>query len=186
MSGDAADPDYYAILGIEPVATRSEIRRAWRLLALRWHPDRAGDAATARFQELHAAYMVLSDPATRGAYDRRRGAVARGSQPRPPRAMLARLSGPLNALLACGVAHRVDDETIELHLNAEEAAQGGIVSISMRVPVQRGDAVSDELYSAWLTVPPGAADEAILVPSVLLRGMVHGLRFRLRVRHEDC
>jgi len=95
--------DYYALLGIAPSATASQLRSAWRQLALKWHPDRAGDAATATFQKLQAAYTVLADPIARAKYDRRRGEV-----PRSPRAapsvMLRRLCGPLNGLLMCGVA----------------------------------------------------------------------------------
>ena len=97
--------------------------------------------------------------------------------------MLTRLSGPLKSLLACGVARLGDDHTIELLLNAEEAAQGGMVTISMRVPV-RSDAngTSKELFSAWLAVPPDVAEGTLLKPSVLLRGMLHPVRFRIRVR----
>jgi DnaJ-class molecular chaperone len=38
-----------ALLGIDAEADRAELRRAWRRLALRWHPDRAGPGATATF-----------------------------------------------------------------------------------------------------------------------------------------
>src|SRR3954471_9293709 len=77
--------DYYALLGVEANADDDALRRAWRQLAARWHPDRAGAAATATFQQLSAAYTVLSDPAARAAYDRRRGVTrvraATASQP---------------------------------------------------------------------------------------------------------
>jgi len=54
--------DYYALLGIASSATASQLRSAWRQLALKWHPDRAGDAATATFQKLQAADTVLAAP----------------------------------------------------------------------------------------------------------------------------
>jgi curved DNA-binding protein CbpA len=57
--------DYYQLLGIGPNAAHAELRRAWRRLALRWHPDRAGSSATAIFQKIQAAYAVLSDPISR-------------------------------------------------------------------------------------------------------------------------
>jgi hypothetical protein len=111
--------------------------------------------------------------------------------------LLQRLSGPLNALLAGGVARRAEGDVIELFLNAQEASVGGMVTISMRVQVRcpacAADApgscarcgtkcTTDELFSAWLAVPPGVADRAVLTPSVLLRGMVRPVSFRVRLR----
>jgi curved DNA-binding protein CbpA len=66
--------DYYGVLELHPEATEEEIRRAYRRLALRWHPDRnAGDArAEERFKEISEAYAVLIDPAKRREYDRAR------------------------------------------------------------------------------------------------------------------
>src|SRR4051812_30080374 len=73
-ASDSGD-DYYALLEVQAGADGEALRLAWRRLAARWHPDRAGTAATARFQQLSAAYTVLSDPIARAAYDRRRGKV---------------------------------------------------------------------------------------------------------------
>jgi DnaJ-class molecular chaperone len=63
--------DYYDILGVPPQAESGEIKKAYRLLALRWHPDRnPGDPwATNRFLRLGEAYRVLMDPTRRAAYD---------------------------------------------------------------------------------------------------------------------
>jgi curved DNA-binding protein len=76
MSRGRADRDYYAVLGLPPVATEEEIRRSYRRLALEWHPDRnpGNPQAAERFREISEAYAVLMDPAKRGAYDRARGA----------------------------------------------------------------------------------------------------------------
>jgi molecular chaperone DnaJ len=201
-----APDDYYALLGVSTQADGVEVRRAWRRLALEWHPDRAGPAATATFQRILAAYMVLSDPDERAAYDRQRGLPARrpvvtASAPPAPRrrapgVMLQRLCGPLSTLLACGVARRGEDEVIELFLSAEEVAEGGMATISMRVPVHCPACAThaqgacarcgtrrtiDELYSAWLSIRPGVADGAVLRPSVPLRGMVRPVSFRVRL-----
>jgi curved DNA-binding protein CbpA len=179
--GPADSPDdHYEALGVAIDADAAEVRRAWRRLVLAWHPDRAGDEATARFQQISAAYVVLSDPDARAAYDRTRGVEV--PRRRAPGAMLQRLSGPLNSLVACGVARRIDAALIELVVDGEEAAQGGMVTISMRVPVVGAGGETEELFSAWLAVPPGVDDGAILEPSVRLRGMVHPVRFRIRRR----
>jgi DnaJ-class molecular chaperone len=61
--------NHYAVLGVGPNVGAAEIRRAYRRLALRHHPDRAGDGATATFQRIAEAYRVLSDPAARSRYD---------------------------------------------------------------------------------------------------------------------
>src|SRR5687767_3000144 len=76
--GSAPEDDYYELLGISADADLAEIRRAWRQLVQRWHPDRAGHDTTWIFQRLSAAYEVLSDPVARAAYDR--------SHPRPAEA----------------------------------------------------------------------------------------------------
>lgn len=68
-------PDYYAILGVSPVSTKDEIRKAYRQLAMKYHPDRnQGDVSAAeRFKEIAEAYSVLSDDGKRAAYDLRSG-----------------------------------------------------------------------------------------------------------------
>ena len=53
--------------------------------------------------------------------------------------------------------------------------------ISMWVPVRKGDSVIDELFSAWLAVPAGVGNGAIIRPSVLLPGMINPVCFRIEV-----
>jgi molecular chaperone DnaJ len=83
-----AKRDYYVVLGIEKGATEEEIKKAYRRLAVKHHPDKNPDDKTAeeQFKELGEAYEVLSDPQKRtlydqyghAAFDRRAGAQARG------------------------------------------------------------------------------------------------------------
>ena len=60
-------PSYYEILGVEKSATADDIKRAYRKLASKHHPDKGGD--TARFQEIQTAYDTLSDTQRRQQYD---------------------------------------------------------------------------------------------------------------------
>src|SRR6476660_1732452 len=62
--------DYYETLGVERNASDADIKKAYRRLAQRWHPDINQDrAAAARFKEINEAYQVLSDPERRQRYD---------------------------------------------------------------------------------------------------------------------
>merc|ERR1719379_392893 len=58
---------YYDILGVDKNATDSEIKKAYRKLAMKHHPDKGGDPD--KFKEMTAAHTVLSDPEKRKLYD---------------------------------------------------------------------------------------------------------------------
>lgn len=66
-----AQTDYYKSLGVEKTASAEEIKKAFRKLAVKYHPDRnQGDtAAEEKFKEINEAYAVLSDPEKRKQYD---------------------------------------------------------------------------------------------------------------------
>lgn len=71
-SADTSDEKgLYKTLGVLPNADATDLRKAYRRLALQWHPDKNPDdpSATARFQEISTAYEVLSDPERRQMYD---------------------------------------------------------------------------------------------------------------------
>lgn len=67
-----AKRDYYEVLGVAKTATPEEIKKAYKKLAMKYHPDQnAGDAtAEAKFKEAAEAYEVLSDAQKRAGYDR--------------------------------------------------------------------------------------------------------------------
>jgi curved DNA-binding protein len=63
--------DYYQILGVERSASADEVRKAYRKLAMKYHPDRNPNdkQAEEKFKEINEAYQVLSDPQKRARYD---------------------------------------------------------------------------------------------------------------------
>ena len=66
----ATKRDYYEVLGVKRDASDDDIKRAFKRLAIKYHPDRNKDAdAGEKFREINEAYQVLSDPQKRQAYD---------------------------------------------------------------------------------------------------------------------
>ena len=77
--------DYYATLGVKREASADEIKRAYRKLARKYHPDVSKEPdAEARFKEVGEAYEVLKDPEKRAAYDRLGADWKAGQEFRPP------------------------------------------------------------------------------------------------------
>src|SRR6516225_2090766 len=74
--------DYYEVLAVGRTAGEDEIKKAYRRLAIQFHPDRnPGDKqAEEKFKELNEAYQVLSDPEKRSQYDRFGHAAFQGPQ----------------------------------------------------------------------------------------------------------
>ncbi|WP_445637683.1 J domain-containing protein [Nostoc sp. DSM 114161] len=68
----SSEPTYYSLLGLHPSASVIDIRRAYRQLSKRYHPDTTelpAAVATAKFQQLNEAYATLSHPERRLSYD---------------------------------------------------------------------------------------------------------------------
>src|SRR3974390_1055433 len=134
--------DYYELLGLEKGASEEEIKKAYRKLAVKYHPDKnPGDkAAEEKFKELGEAYEVLCDAQKRAAYDqyghaafdRRAGGFGRAGGFHDPLEVFREGFGGANifedffggAQRAPSQPQRGDDLRYDLELTFEEAAHG--------------------------------------------------------------
>ncbi|MDD2710217.1 MAG: molecular chaperone DnaJ [Verrucomicrobiae bacterium] len=142
-------PEYYELLGVSRQASADEIKKAYRKMALKYHPDRnQGDkAAEEKFKQISEAYDVLSDPDKRAAYDRfghaAFGPGSRGGGPggafHDPFDLFRQVFGGGGGIfddLFGGVGHEAgqsgNDLRYDLQITFEEAAFGCEKEISLR------------------------------------------------------
>lgn len=181
--------DYYGILGVADSAAPDEIKKAYKRLARKYHPDVSKEQnAEAQFKEVAEAYEVLKDPAKRREYDQLKamGGRGRGGQFTPPpdwesathfyeggghsafsdffEAMFGR-DGSFHRSHGAGpqVHRRGEDLHAELALLLEEATQGCEQLLQLRVPeVDEHGLISHRERTLKIKVPPGTADGTVL------------------------
>jgi len=119
-----SDRDYYNVLGIPRDADANQLKRAYRRLAMRWHPDRnPGDPiAEIRFKQVNEAYRILSDPLERARYDRLGPLFQPDGQPLDPDRLRATVRRAWNDLV--GRRDRGEDVQFTVRLTLEQAATG--------------------------------------------------------------
>ncbi len=151
MNREWADKDFYRIIGVDKSASADEVKRAYRKLAQKYHPDaNPGDtAAEERFKEISEAYGVLSNPEQRKEYDEVRrlvesggfsgfGASPFGGGQRVRVEDLGSLFGGLGDVFGFGSGggrrgpQRGADNSADLTLSFEDAIAGVTTSVAVR------------------------------------------------------
>ncbi len=175
--------DYYQMLGVERNATADTIKKAYRKLARKYHPDVSKEAnADKRMQEINEAYAALQDPEKRAAYDQ----VGRGYQPgqdfKPPpdwdagfefsgagpsagdgadysdffSQIFGRMGGAAGRPRGGNFQARGQDHHAKVMLDVEDAFAGATRQIGLRVPkVDDNGRVQLETRTLNVKIPKG-------------------------------
>ena len=114
--------DYYKILGVAPSANIAEIKKAYRGLAFKYHPDKnpENSLSEAQFKEIQEAYSVLSNTHKRDAYDDERWLAGMSNKTRQQEAVtpkwLLNVCVQLNVSLATMDTHRMSQNALEAYI----------------------------------------------------------------------
>ncbi|MCP5151116.1 MAG: DnaJ domain-containing protein [Ectothiorhodospiraceae bacterium] len=177
--------DYYQTMGLARDATQDDVKRAYRRLARKYHPDVSKEPdAEARFKELQEAHEVLKDPEKRAAYDRLGRDWRSGEEFRPPPGWDSgfEFSGGgftgggfdfsdfFESLFGRGSAHghahgsaRGADHMARIEIDLEDAIRGTVREIELqRSRVDREGRLVVEPHRMRVRIPPGATDGRVI------------------------
>ncbi len=189
--------DYYTILEVERGATEEQIKKAFRKLARKYHPDISKEAdADARFKDINEAYQTLSDQEKREAYDQLgRHNPGEDFQPSPEwDSRFWQAGGDQNVNLAdlfeqmgfrsahrerrdgAAFSMRGQDYEFVATISLEEAARGTEVALDLALPEMGRDGTSQRVVkTVRLRVPKGVVEgERLRVPGRGGAGIGHG------------
>lgn len=126
-----ATRDLYNVLGVPRNASQDDIKKAYRTLARKWHPDRNPDDASAaeRFRDINEAYRTLSDAGNRKRYDRLGPLYREDGRPPRPEDVNEALTNVFGGIFRRGRSERGDDLRYTVSLTLEEVATGAEKSI---------------------------------------------------------
>lgn len=121
-----ATRDLYNVLGVSRGASQADIKKAYRKLALQWHPDRTGNDSdgSARFKEVTFAYKVLSDPTERARYDKLGPLYTADGRPPRPEDLNETVSSVVGRWFGRRGEKKGEDLRYTLTLTLEEVASG--------------------------------------------------------------
>ncbi|HUH03421.1 MAG TPA: DnaJ C-terminal domain-containing protein [Kofleriaceae bacterium] len=154
--------DYYEVLGVSRDADDVELKRAFRDLARKYHPDiNSGPEAEDRFKEANEAYAMLSDPKQRGRYDRYGHA---GIDPNAAPQGFGSVKDVFDEILGDIRRRRQKrkagrDLRYTLEVTFEEAALGCTKTIRVPVTDDEGEVIREKEFS--VSVPAGAKEGAV-------------------------
>ncbi len=180
--------DYYSMLGVSRGATAEDIKKAYRKLARKYHPDVSKETnADARMKEVNEAYAVLSDPERRAAYDQLGQGYQPGQEFRPPpdwdtgfefsgrgfsqpeaaefSDFFAELFGGIGGRRAQSATStaRGEDHHARIVVDLEDAFRGAARQISLRMPGMDSDGrVKLQTRTLNVQIPKGLHEGQIL------------------------
>lgn len=155
---------HYETLGVEKNATQDEIKKAYRKLAMRWHPDQNSNDpdATEKFKQISEAYEVLSNEAKRAEYD------AMGNRPQPGAGWQQQ---PFNGTMDDFLSQFFGQHGF--HGFRREPLKNRDVSLTLTISLE--DAFTGKQYPLSISTPSGRRTDVIVnVPA----GIENGVKIR--------